>query len=49
MYGSHDYLKHLLQRIGTFEIVVLRAEIRLHASLDTLYFRISSSAQITWI
>jgi hypothetical protein len=38
MYGSHDYLKHLLQRIGTFEIVVLRAEIRMHTSLDTHYF-----------
>jgi hypothetical protein len=38
MYGSKDYIRFIRERIGSFELVLMRAEVRLQCSLDTNYF-----------
>lgn len=37
-YGSKEYIQYLRERLTTFEIVVLRAEVRIRCSMDTNYF-----------
>lgn len=37
-YGSREYIQYLRERLSTFEIVFLRAEVHIKCSIDTNYF-----------